>query len=338
MILKLEAAEQKQRRAGRSGVDWFIQKEGAAQVVLIGQTGVGRSSLLSALTNASPSIAGHRFTTTRPVPGIMDFEDLQIQLVEAPALVEGAADGMTWGLQTLGLARNADGIIIVLDLSESPQSQLQMVLGELEGARISPRKPKSHIRVTRLKRSSGVHVMVSGHLLDCDTEDLHKLLKEYGISNVTIRIGGEAFLNDVEDALLESAAAYKPTLIVPNKLDMPGARENLEELRRVTTDLPLIPVSCTTRENLHQIGRAIFESLEIVRVYTKEPNDNMRSTEPFVIRAGSTIGELAKRIRTELHDNFRFARVWGSTAKYPGERVGLGHVLGDQDVVEIHAK
>jgi len=337
-VLRLEAVEQKQRRAGRGGVDWFIQKEGAAQVALTGQTGVGRSSLLSALTNASPAIAGHRFTTTRPVPGIMNFEDLQIQLVEAPALVEGAADGAAWGLQTLGLARNADGIIIVLDLSESPQSQLQMVLGELEGARISPRKPRSHIQVTRPKGSSGVHVMVSGHLVDCNIEDLHKLLKEYGVSNATIRIGGEARLNDVEDALLESTAAYKPTLIIANKLDMPGARENLEELRRATADLPLIPVSCITGENLHQIGCAIFESLGIIRVYTKEPNNDTRSAKPFVIRAGSTIAELAKRIHTELHDNFRFARVWGSTAKYPGERVGLGHVLGDRDVVEIHAK
>jgi len=337
-ILRLEAVEQKQRKAGKGSVDWFIQKEGAAQVVLIGQTNVGRSSLLSVLTNASPAIAGHRFTTTRPVPGIMNFEGLQIQLVEAPALVEGAADGGAWGVQTLRLAKNADGIIIVLDLSESPKSQLQMVLGELESARISTRKPESHIQVTRLKESSGVHVMVLGRLVGCDIEDVHKLLKEYDVNNATIRISGETRLNDVEDALLESTVVYKPTVIVANKLDLPWAKENLEDLRRAAADLPLIPASCTTGENLHQIGRAVFESLGIIRVYTKEPNENMHSPEPFVIRAGSTIAELAKRIHTELHDNFRFARVWGSTAKYPGERVGLGHALGDKDVVEIHAR
>ncbi len=337
-VLKLERTEQEQRKAGKGGVGWFIQKEGAAQVVLIGQTKVGRSSLLSALTNANPTIAEHKFTTARPVPGIMRFEDLQIQLVEAPALVEGAADGVAWGLQTLGLARNADGIVIVLDLSENPQSQLEMVLAELESARISPRKVSSHIWVTRLKGGSGIQIMVSGHLIDCDIGDIEKLLREYGLINATIRISGDARLNDIEDALLESTAVYKPTIVVANKSDLPQARRNLEELRRAVADLPLIPVSCTTGENLHRIGDTVFKALGIVRVYTKEPNEQTHSTEPFVLHTGSTVAELAKRIHTELHENFRFARIWGSTAKYPGEKVGRGHVLGDRDIVEIHTK
>lgn len=337
-VLRLEESEREKRKTSRGGVGWSTQKEGAAQVVLIGQTSVGKSSLLSALTNATPTIAASRFTTTRPVPGIMNFEDLQFQLVEAPALVEGASDGVGWGLQTLGLARNADGIMIVLDLSESPQDQLKMVLNELENARISPKQPISHIRISRAKGGEGVQVAVSGRLVDCDIEGVQSLVREYGLNNALVRISGEARQNDVEDALLESTSIYKPAVLVANKLDLPPARRNLEGLSQAVTDLPVIPVSCMTRENLHLIGGAVFKALAIIRVYTKEPNENTHSTEPFVLRTGSTVAELAERIHTELYENFRFARIWGSTAKYPGERVGLGHVLVDRDIVEIHAK
>lgn len=337
-VLRLEESEREKRKTSGGGVGWSARKEGAAQVVLIGQTSVGKSSLLSALTNATPTIAAGRFTTTRPIPGIMNFEDLQFQLVEAPALVEGASDGVGWGLQTLGLARNADGIMIVLDLSERPQDQLKMVLNELENARISLRQPISHIWIGRAKGGEGVQVAVSGRLVDCDIEGVQRLVREYGLNNALVRIGGEARLNDVEDALLESTSIYKPAVLLANKLDLPPARQNLEGLSQAVTDLPVIPVSCTTRENLHLIGGAVFKALAIIRVYTKEPNENTHSTEPFVLRAGSTVAELAKRIHTELHENFRFARIWGSTAKYPGERVGLGHVLVDREIVEIHAR
>jgi len=337
-ILRLEESEREKRKTSRGAFGWFIQKEGAAQIVLIGQTNAGKSSLLSALTNASPTIGESRFTTTRPVPGTMNFEDLQFQLVEAPALVEGAADGVAWGLQSLGLARNADSIMIVLDLSERPQDQLKMVLNELENARISLKQPRSHIRITRAKEGGGVQVAVSGRLVDCGIEGVQRLVRQYGLNNALVRIGGETRLNDVEDALLESTSIYKPTIVAANKLDLPGASRNLERLAQAVPDLPLIAVSCMTGENLHRIGYAVFKALAIIRVYTKEPNENAHSSEPFVLHTGSTVAELAKRIHTELYENFRFARIWGPTSKYPGERVGLGHLLGDRDIVEIHAK
>lgn len=337
-VLKLEIAERGQRRAGKRGIGWSIQKEGAAQVVLIGQTNVGRSSLLAALTNANPAVAGHRFTTTRPAVGITNFEDLRFQLVEAPALVESASKGVGWGLQTLGLARNADGIMIVLDLSENAKGQLEMVLSELENGKISPKLPHSDISVTRSKGGSGIRVTVSGHLVDCSLVDVHKLAEEYGLRNAIIRISGEAKLDDVEDALLDSAAVYKPTVIVANKLDLPRAKQNLEILSQATAGLPLVPVSCVTRENLDEIGRTLFKALGIIRIYTKEPNESTHSTEPFVLPVGSVIAGLAKRIHSELYKNFRYARIWGPTAKYPAEKVGLDHILGDRDIVEIHLK
>jgi ribosome-interacting GTPase 1 len=66
----------------------------------------------------------------------MNYQDVQYQIVEAPAVMEGAAEGRANGNVTLGLARNADGIVIMIDMTEDPVEQLDLILGELEKTRV----------------------------------------------------------------------------------------------------------------------------------------------------------------------------------------------------------
>ncbi|MFQ6053654.1 MAG: TGS domain-containing protein [Candidatus Bathyarchaeia archaeon] len=73
----------------------------------------------------------------------------------------------------------------------------------------------------------------------------------------------------------------------------------------------------------------------IVRVYTKEPGREP-SKEPIVARRGVTVGGLAKMIHSDFYDRFRYARLWGPSAKFPGERVGLDRELSDGDTVQLH--
>jgi len=141
--MRKEIEEKKRRKAGKGGPRFFIEKEGAAQIVLIGLTNVGKSSLLAAVTNSKVEVSPNPYTTREPVPGIMNYEDIQFQIVEAPALMEGSADGRAWGLQTLALARNADGLILMVDLSQDPAEQLSLTLSEMEKARILISKPKA---------------------------------------------------------------------------------------------------------------------------------------------------------------------------------------------------
>ncbi len=75
-----------------------------------------------------------------------------------------------------------------------------------------------------------------------------------------------------------------------------------------------------------------------MRIYTKEPNQSKPSVHPFVVRSGTTVKELARSIHSALAEKYRYSRIWGPTSKFPGERVGPEHVLGDHDVVEIHAE
>ncbi|MCJ7768226.1 50S ribosome-binding GTPase, partial [Candidatus Bathyarchaeota archaeon] len=74
--LKKEMEEKKRKRAARSGPKIFIEKEGAAQIVLLGLTKSGKSSLLTALTNAKVEISSSPYTTREPVPGIMNYQDI----------------------------------------------------------------------------------------------------------------------------------------------------------------------------------------------------------------------------------------------------------------------
>ena len=129
---EIEETKRKRASAARTGPKFFIEKEGAAQVAIVGLTKAGKSSLLAAVTNAKVEVSANPYTTRVPVPGIMNYEDIQFQLIEAPALMMGSADGRAWGLQTLGIARNADGLIVMVDLAGKPVDELGLVLGEME--------------------------------------------------------------------------------------------------------------------------------------------------------------------------------------------------------------
>ena len=86
-VLRREIEEGKRRKAGRGGPKFFIEKEGVAQIVILGLTNVGKSSLLAATTNARVEVSSVPYTTREPIPGMLPYEDIQFQLVEAPAIM-----------------------------------------------------------------------------------------------------------------------------------------------------------------------------------------------------------------------------------------------------------
>ncbi|MEM3459141.1 MAG: TGS domain-containing protein [Candidatus Bathyarchaeia archaeon] len=337
-VMRKEMEEKKRKRAGKGGPKYFIEKEGAAQIVLLGVTNVGRSSLLGAVTNSKVEVSAAPYTTREPVPGIMNFEDVQFQLLEAPALMEGSAEGRAWGLQTLALARNADGLVLMVDLSQNPVEQLSLVLGELEKARILVSKPKAKVEIERKFMGAGLRIIVFGRLVDCSFRDVEELLKSYRIGDAVVKISGEATLDEVEDAIFENTV-YKPAVVVANKIDLAGAEENLMFLRAyVGEKLPILAVSCNNGYGLDKLGETLFKTLEIIRVYTKEPNVKDYSTKPFVLKKGATVYDLAKNIHSDFKENFYFAKIWAKRLTFSPQKVGASFVLEDGDIVEIHLK
>jgi ribosome-interacting GTPase 1 len=338
-VLRKEMEERKQKqRAGRGGPKFFIEKEGAAQVALLGAANVGKSCLLSAVTNANVSVSPAPYTTREPVPAVMGFEDVQFQLVEAPAVMHGSADGRAWGLQTLTLARNADGLIVMVDLSRDAVGQLKLVLGELEKARVLVSKPRGRVDIDRKYMGAGLRVILTGRLSDGTMRDVEALLRSYRIGDATIKISGEVTLDDVEDAIFENTT-YRPAVVVANKLDVAGADEELTRLESYLAGrVPVVAVSCEKRLGLELLGDVLFGALGVIRIYTKQPGAREPSQRPFTLRRGATVADLARSIHTDFERDFAFARVWAERLVFSPQKVGVGFALEDGDVVEIHAR
>ncbi len=337
-ILRREIAEKKRKKTGVGGPKFFVEKEGDAQIVILGPTNIGRSTLLSLLTNAKVEISNYPYTTKEPTPGMFHYQDLQFQIVEAPALMEASAEGGAWGLQTLTSARNADGLLLMIDLSRDSVEQFSLISRELEKARILTRKPRAKVEIERKYMGAGLKIVMLGRLVDCNSKDVEQLLKSYGIRDATVKIQGEATIDDVEDAIFEGTV-YRPAIIIANKADIPNAAKRIEQLKGlVPEEMKILPVSCKAKFGLEKLGSEIFEMLDIIRVYTKEPNERFPSKKPFTIRKGSTILDLAKRIHSDFYKQFSYAKVWSKRLRFSPQKVGGAFTLEDGDTVEIHMK
>jgi len=132
-LSKLKTTAQAKKGTGKRESAFRIEKEGAGQVVLVGPVNVGKSALVSALTNATPEIADFPHTTWKPTPGMMPMENIQIQLVDTPPLNR---DFM--GPELLGLIRRSDYILLVVDLQTDPVHQLEDSVAILQEHRIMP--------------------------------------------------------------------------------------------------------------------------------------------------------------------------------------------------------
>lgn len=336
--LKDEIAAQRGKPGG-SRSSWAVQREGAAQIMIFGPTNAGRSSILRALTNAQPAVGAYEFTTQRPVPGMLSYEDIQFQLVELPAPQINRKGNYQIQPEATDLIRTCDGLLLVVDLTSNPLHQFECVNNALKEIRISIQKPSSRVEIIRQKGSGEVRIAASGTQTSTKPEQVRELLHSYGLKNALVRIYGNVSLDDIEDSIFENVTIYKPCLLIANKLDLLIEKETSMELaERISDQLPVLLISCLTGQGLSQIGRETFRSLRLIRVYTKDPNQSKPSGHPFVVHAGTTIKELARSIHSDLAERYRYSRIWGPTSKFAGERVGPEHVLGDRDIVEIHAE
>ncbi len=226
----------------------------------------------------------------------------------------------------------------MVDLSNDPCGQLSFILGELEKSRILVNKPQARVEIERRYVGTGIRLLVMGRLVDCTLKDVEELLRSYRIFDAVVKVYGDAGLDDVENVIFESIA-YRPTIVVANKMDAQNASDKLKGLERfVAGQLEIVPVSCKDRVGLERLGVEIFRSLDVIRVYTKEPSDREPSPNPFILKRGATALDLARQIHTELYERFAYARVWSERLPFSPQRVGLSFVLEDRDVVEIHAK
>jgi hypothetical protein len=332
--LKLDVVAQSGKRAGGHSA-WTVERAGSAQVMLYGPTKAGRSSLLGKLTNAQTLVTTYEYATRRPIPGMLQFEDIQFQLVELPAPLIGPEGQYEVPTEAADLIRSCDGLMLVVDVTRNPSGQVASLVAGLKDIRVSTLRTSSGVEIIPEKGSGEIRIATAGTHEPYSIKEIRELLGSYGIRNALVRMYGQVSIDDIEDAILENVTLYKPTVIVANKIDLERDGEGSRELV-ADAHLPVVFTSCLSGQGLPSIGETLFRCLDIVRVYTKEPNESKPSQYPFVVRAGTTVRDLARNIHTDLAERYRYSRIWGPTSKFPGERVGPDHVLGDQDIVEIH--
>jgi ribosome-interacting GTPase 1 len=331
-----EDIEKKKKQAKRSGgPSYYIQKAGAAQVAIIGPANAGRSSLLQAVTNSTVEITSWPFGTNKPTPGMLPYEDIQFQLVEVPPIVEGSSVGKAEGFMNLSSTRNADGIIIMIDLHDDPVGNYLMIAKELENSRILTIEPNGAVEIQRRGHGREIQFIWEGELVDCTTEEITALMNEYKIRSALVRIKGKVTIDIVEDSIFGNAV-FRPTLVIANKVDIPVKQGTLDQLIQVTNPRETLLISAQNDKDLNQLlGEKLFRLLQIARIYTKEPGKEP-SSYPIVTKNGVKVGELAKMIHNDFYERFKYARIWGPSAKFPNEKVGIDKELLDGTIIQIY--
>ncbi len=324
--IKREIEREKEiKRRITSGPSFNVKKEGDLQYVLVGFTKSGKSTFLAKLTNAKVEYGERPFITTAPSAGTLNYKGVLIQLVDTPSLMEGNDD---WNNVIFSLIRSSDGIIIFLDALSDPINQFLKIKEILRqhGILIGERKFALKIFKSPIKKPK---IILRGEIIGATEDDLYKILLDYGIKDLVVEIQGKASLEEFEAALM-SDVITKPTLVIINKVDSPKLALDYD-----FGGLPYLTVSCFLGLDKERIGEKIFESSGMIRVYTKEPNEDEPSSRPLVVNRGITVIEVAEMIHRDLAKNFRYARAWGRSVKYGGEKVGPKHVLEDGDIIEI---
>lgn len=134
---------------------------------------------------------------------------------------------------------------------------------------------------------------------------------------------------------------YKQTIFCGNKLDWENGELRyhlfLEFIKNysVIDDLKIIAISVKEKRNIEDLKRLLFESLEIIRVYTKPPGKPPELEEPIVLKKNSNVLDAAKALHKDFARNLKYARLWDNK-NFFGQRVEKNHILKDGDIVEFH--
>jgi ribosome-interacting GTPase 1 len=166
-------------------------------------------------------------------------------------------------------------------------------------------------------------------------EDTLLLLREHRIAPRFSTPEAQKRLNANGTTSDEARLVYVPAFVLVNKCDDASQDDEFNVLCELFEGrCPFIPVSARTGRNFEQLKHIVFEQLEVIRVYAKPPGEPADLERPFVLKKGSTVAELARKIHRDFYEKLKSARVWGSTA-FEGQMVQRDYLLQDGDIVEL---
>jgi small GTP-binding protein len=335
--LKAELLDPKGSSSSSRGEGFDVAKSGDARAVMIGFPSVGKSTLMSKVTTTKSAVAAYEFTTLTCVPGRINYRGSRIQLLDLPGIIEGAAQGKGRGRQVIAVAKTADVILMMLDATKGAQ-QKDLLEAELEavGIRLNRRAPDISVQV---KAAGGICISSTVPLTRLGPDHakvVGQILHELRIFHAQILFRQDASVDDLIDVLFADSRRYIDCIYVYNKIDSISL-EQVDELARLPHTVVL---SCELDLNIDWLIEVMWARLGLRRVYTKKPGENPDFSDAIVLRKkdGFRIGDVCKKIHQTLVRDFKFAFVWGTSAKHSPQRVGLSHELEDEDVIQIIKK
>ena len=330
---KKEKLEKRQASSGGGG-GYHVEKHGDATVALVGFPSVGKSTLLNALTNADSEVGSYEFTTLDVNPGMLELNGANIQMLDVPGLIEGAASGRGGGQEVLSVVRAADLIVFVLSAFEI--DQYERLCEELykNKIRIDTEPPRISIR---RKGKDGLRVTSSVEQ-DLDEQTIKEVLRSHEYINADITLNEKVDIDRLIDGIQDNRV-YLPSIVSVNKTDLidpsyvDTVKENLREHDLDPEEVTFI--SAEKEKGLDAFKERIWQELGLMRIYMDKPGRGVDYEEPLVIEQGSTVEDATKKLGGEFEKRFRFARVTGESAAHDGQQVGLDHELADEDVLRL---
>ena len=321
--------------AGGKGEGFDVVRLGDARVALIGFPSVGKSTMLSTLTETESEVAAYEFTTLTCIPGNLTYKGATIQLLDLPGIIEGASEGRGRGRQVIAVARASDLVLMVLDAHNGKEQRIKLTR-ELEavGIRLNQRRPDVTLKI---KKSGGLSFNATCPMTHMNGELARTICAEYKVHHAEILAREDITVDQFIDVLESKNRSYVPCVYVYNKID----NISIEEVNELSREPKSVVISCNMNLNLDYLIEKIWEALEIVRVYTKKPGSHPDLSEPLILterRGGFTIAAACEQIHKDLVKDFKCAFVWGKSAKHPAQRAGLRHTLCDEDIIQILKK
>jgi len=330
-LAQLRDTLEKRKSSGAKGKGFAVKKSGDATVGIIGFPNIGKSTLLNQLTDAKSRVGDYEFTTLETIPGMMKHNGADIQLLDLPGLITGAAHGRGRGREILSAIRNVDMLILMID-GQHPE-HLELMKRELydAGLRLNQKKPD----VVVAKRGQGGIIVNATTKLTYLNENVVKAISSEYVINADITIRDDITEDQLIDVFMENRV-YVPALVVINKKDLLSeeeARVKLENIKQNSWDV--VAISAKDRVGLDDLRRMIFLKLDLIRVYMKPVGKQVDYDEPMILKNGDTVEDACKKLHRDFKRKFRYASVSGSSVKHAVQKVGLEHVLKDGDILTI---
>ncbi len=327
---KKEKAQAHAKSSG-GGPGFEVKKSGDASVALVGFPSVGKSSLICQLTDVESEAGNFAFTTLTCIPGVLHHRGATIQILDLPGLIKGAAEGKGRGREILNVIRSCDMVLYVVDpFQDSHFDILDMELWK-SGMRLNQAKPQ--VFITRTDRG-GIVVRSTLEQTNLSDEEIQSIIRSFGMvsANVTLR-------TDVtDDHIVDTLAGnriYSEAVVVLNKVDL-ASEKDLEKARSMLPEgWPVLPVSAKTGQGIEEMKDFIFDNLNFMSIYLKPQGQEADLIEPLIVKNTSTVRDVCVKLHRDFERKFRYARVKGPSAKFDWQRVGLDHLLMDEDLLTI---